>query len=257
MNIFTRHNIFIRSNEIKSDRQSIWLLHGFGDSGLAYKEVFDSPLSELVNIYVPDLPGFGVSPFNPQYLSLKEQAALLTRIIEEECPQDQKLNLVTHSIGALIGTWVCKDLGERINYYFNIEGNLTEADSYFSAKPLKFDGAEEFATSFQKEIFELAKSDEGYKRYFASLKFAEPEGMRNWSLTSQEHIQNNRCGVEFIKLKCRKIYLWGDKDTSKESQEFILKQDIPNKLYRGMGHWHMIENSEQLYGDIYEMIKQT
>ncbi|MEM6800496.1 MAG: alpha/beta fold hydrolase [Bacteroidota bacterium] len=254
MNIFIRHNIFIRSNQIKRDRPSIWLLHGFGDSGLAYKEVFESPLNEQLNIYIPDLAGFGVSPIHPQYITLKEQATLLARILKEESQQAQKINLLAHSIGALIGTWICQELGERINFYFNIEGNLTEADSYFSSKPLGFDSAAEFATSFQKEIFELAKLEERYKRYYSSLRFADPEGMRIWSLTSQEHIKDNRCGFEFMGLSCRKIYLWGDKDTTRESQDFIKEHNIPNKLYKGIGHWHMIENSQQLYQDIHEMI---
>ena len=58
MNIKILNKLFIRTNQIKDDRQSIWFLHGFADSGLAYKEVFGSPLNEEFNIYVIDLPGF-------------------------------------------------------------------------------------------------------------------------------------------------------------------------------------------------------
>jgi len=222
---------------------------------LAYKEVFESPLNEEFNIYVVDLPGFGVSPVNSDFLSIKEQATLLSNIIHEETSGQDKVNLVAHSLGALIGTWVCQELNEKINYYFNIEGNLTEADSYFSSKPLKFNSAKEFVESFNEEVFEIAKLEERYKRYYSSLRFAEPEGMKNWSLTSQEHIKENKSGIEFKELTCRKVYIWGDVDTPKETQKFIDKNEVPNKLYRGVGHWHMVENSEQLYNDINEKIK--
>lgn len=255
MNILVRNNIFIRTNQIQSKKPSIWLLHGFGDSGLAYTEVFESPLNKEFNVYVVDLPGFGVSPVQPEYVSIKAQANLLSEIIERETVNQGKVNIAAHSLGALIGTWVCQNLGERIHFYFNIEGNLTEADSYFSSKPLQFKSAQEFAVSFKAELFEIAKSQARYKRYYSSVRFADPEGMRNWSLTSQEHILGDKCGKEFIELACKKVYIWGDVDTPKQTQNFIFENDVPNQLYEGIGHWHMVENADQLYLDIMEKIK--
>ncbi|UJH68892.1 alpha/beta fold hydrolase [Allomuricauda sp. SCSIO 65647] len=257
MTIQIRHQLFIRTNSVKHGRQSIWFLHGFADSGLAYKEVFESSLNEEFNIYVVDLPGFGVSPINSDFISIKEQAVLMSNLIREETANQDKANLVAHSLGGLIGTWVCQNLKEKINWYFNIEGNLTEADSYFSSKPLQFKSAKEFVASFKAEVFEIAKSEERYKRYYSSLRLADPEGMRNWSLTSQEHIKENKCGIEFKQLTCKKVYIWGNADTPKETQKFIVENNIPNQLYEGIGHWHMVENSKQLYRDIHEKIKKV
>jgi len=252
--IKTLNQIFIRHNEIDNSRQSIWFLHGFADSGLAYKEVFESILNNNFNIYVVDLPGFGVSPVNPNYHSIKEQADLLSKTILEET--QEKVNIVAHSMAALIGTWTCQILKGKVNCYFNVEGNLTEADSYFSSKPLKFETVAEFTTSFEKEIFELAKSEERFKRYYSSLRFANPEGMRNWAFTSQKYIKNNKCGEEFNNLNCKKLYIWGDLDTPKDTQKFIKKYQIPNRLYSGVGHWHMSENADNFYSDINEVLKK-
>ena len=255
MKIKIHDNLFIRHNEIDNNRQSIWFLHGFADSGLAYQEVFTSNIATDFNIYVVDLPGFGSSPINNDFISIKEQSDLLSHIIEKETEHRRKINIVAHSIGALIGTWVCEKQSKKINCFFNIEGNLTEADSYFSSKPLKFNNSKEFISHFEKEIFEIAIKEERFRRYYSSLRFASPEGMRNWSISSQEHIKNNKCGLDFKNLSCNKIYLWGDLDTPKETQDFIKKSEIPNKLYRGIGHWHMIENPKILYEDINNMIK--
>lgn len=232
-------------------------MHGFADSGLAYKEVFDSPLNDGFNIYIVDLPGFGASPINPNCLSIHQQAELLSTIISNETTQQREVNLVAHSLGGLIGTWLCQSLGDKINYFFNIEGNLTEADSYFSSKPLSFQDAEEFFNSFEQEIFELAKSQERYRRYYSSLRFTNAEGMRNWSISSQEHITGNKCGHEFIDLTCNKLYIWGDCDTPDETQEFIKTHKIPNRLYKGVGHWHMVENANRLYRDFYDLLKKS
>lgn len=217
-------------------------------------EVFESILAHDFNIYVVDMPGFGASPMHPEYLSIKQQADLLSKVILEETSDQQSVTMVSHSLGSLIGTWVCEMLKKRIHYFFSIEGNLTEADSYFSSKPLKFDTAAEFSQSFNQEIFEKAKTDERYKRYYSSVRFAIPEAMRNWGLSSQEHIKDNRSGLEFVNLACNKIYVWGDVDTPLETQDFIAEQKVPNKLYQRVGHWHMIENATALYGDIHECI---
>ncbi|MEM6726386.1 MAG: alpha/beta hydrolase, partial [Bacteroidota bacterium] len=166
----------------------------------------------------------------------------------------QKIVIVAHSLGALIGTWICQLLADRIQYFFNIEGNLTLADGYFSSKPLGFDTAEAFANAFRKDIAEKADTAEIYHRYFSSLKVASPEGMRNWSFSSQKFIRDNQCGLEFAALHCHKLYIWGDVDTPLETQSFIKAHQIPNKLYSGIGHWHMIENNHELYGDIYQML---
>nr|WP_299387556.1 alpha/beta fold hydrolase [Allomuricauda sp.] len=253
MNIKILQNLFVRHNAIDSHKPSIWFIHGFGDSGLAYKEVFGSVLDRHFNLYVVDMPGFGASPLLSDCTSIDQQADLLSKVILLETGDAQQVNIVSHSLGSLVGTWLCQKLKGRVHWYFNVEGNLTVGDSYFSSKPLEFDTAQEFAKSFYQEIFEKAKLEERYKRYYCSVRLANPEGMRQWAKSSQEHVRENQCGFEFINLDCNKIYMWGDVDTPLETQKFITEHKIPNKLYEGVGHWHMIENTYQLYQDIYEM----
>jgi len=254
MKIVVKKNIFIRTNTIKKERQSIWFLHGFGDSGLAYLDIFKTPLNYHYNIYIVDLPGFGASPINLEKSSMKDHAGILAEIMTDESSSLEKVNIVAHSISSLIGTWICNSLKEKINYYFNVEGNLTEADSYFSNKPLQFSSAIAFKDSFQDEVFNMAIKEDIYKKYFCSLNFADPNGMMNWSKSSAEYIHNNRCGFEFEQLTCNKLYIWGDVDTPKQTVDFIETNNIPNKLYPGVGHWHMHENSIVFYSDIYQML---
>lgn len=74
-------------------------------------------------------------------------------------------------------------------------------------------------------------------------------------MTSQEHFLDNKYGKEFMELTCKKkIYILGDTDTPKETQKFILENDIPNQLYQGVGHLHMVENSKQFYEDIHQKL---
>ncbi|MEO0895291.1 MAG: alpha/beta fold hydrolase [Bacteroidota bacterium] len=255
MHINIAEGVFIRHNQLDEQRDSIWLIHGFADSGLVYQESFQSKLAEHFNLFVPDMPGFGVSPLGTDHKDIKRQAALLADIIKKSTKENRNINLVAHSIGGLIGTWICQQLEDRINHYVNVEGNLTEADSYFSNKPLKYANGQEFLEAFEQEIFKKAQAEERYRRYYASLRFAQIEGMVAWAESSQEHIKNNRCGHEFIQLKCPKTYLWGDLDTPLDTQTFIREHKLPHKRYPGIGHWHMVENPTRFYDDILHLCK--
>jgi len=250
--ISTAHQIFIRHNRLQEDRDSIFFLHGFADAGLAYLEVFESVLASHFNLYVVDLPGFGVSPLNPDYPSIKSHADLMAKVIAAQT--EGRVYIVAHSIGGLIGTWLCQQLGHNVGYYFNIEGNLTPPDSYFSSKPLQYDSPAAFFAAFEAEIFDLGKRQDRFKRYYSSLRYAQAQGMYNWAESSQPFVKDGLCGREFQALGCPKVYIWGDVDTPAETQAFIKHQQLPNRMYPGVGHWHMHENAAVLYPDIYELI---
>ena len=62
--------IFIRKSLIASARADLWFIHGFAESSFSFQEAFRSPLAKEFNLYVPDLPGFGVSPPHASFKSL-------------------------------------------------------------------------------------------------------------------------------------------------------------------------------------------
>lgn len=233
-------NILITTSKALEAKAQVWFIHGFGDSGKTYSEVFESDLAHNYDLYVVDMPGFGSSPRNSSVTSIKDQASLLKEIIQET--SDLPVVIVAHSIGGLVGTWLCQLLGSKVKYYFNIEGNLTEADSYFSSKPLGYETPEAFATDFTHEIFNQAITEERFKRYYASVVWANPQAMHDWATSSQHFVKDNLCGQEFQQLMCPKVYIWGDKDTPQETQQFIHQNQLPHEYFEGVGHWHMHEN---------------
>ncbi len=241
----------MRHNGLIPERDTVWFFHGFGDSGWAYREVFQTTLAAHYNVYVIDFPGFGASPAQAAYSTIPEQAKLLEKIIREEVGPGARVVLVAHSIGALIATQVAQNLAEQMLFYFNVEGNLTEADSYFSSQPQQYGTAQAFAQAFAQMVLQKAPAEERYRRYYASLRWADPDTMRSWSFSSLPWVQDDRCGYDFKALTCPKLYIWGDKDTPKPSQEFLAVQQIPNRVYPEVGHWHMLENTSVFYEDLY------
>lgn len=255
MHIKISHQVFIRHNDLLPKRDSIWFFHGFGDSGLAYREVFQSVLAPEYNLYVVDCPGFGASPPQKAFSTLPAQAQLMEDIIREELGSSSRIILVAHSIGALIATQLAQELGDRVLLYCNIEGNLTEADSYFSSKPQQYEQPQDFARDFEEEVFQKAQTEERYRRYYASLRLADPGTMRAWSFSSLPFVQKNACGYAFKALSCPKLYIWGDVDTPQMTQTFLKEQHIAHRQYPGIGHWHMLENADSFYPDLLSILQ--
>lgn len=246
MKLRIENNIFIRTNIVLDARADIWFIHGFGESGMSFIEAFSSPLAKIYNFYVPDLPGFGVTPFLGHNSDIRESCKLLRDLIRK-LTSERPIVIVAHSLGGIIGTWLCQSFGEQIISYANIEGNLTEADAFFSGTARDFTSAKEFSCFFISKVFSMLGSSESLHRYYASVRFAQPEALLAWGKSGAAATGETKSGSEFAKLLNKKIYLWGDQSSSDPTRNFLKNNGLPNHCFEGSGHWPMIEKSHDFY----------
>ena len=239
-----REGVFLRTHLNTNSPAHIWFLHGFGESSLCFKEAFFSELIESYSLFVPDLPGFGVSPPQPGKMSLEGTAEVTISLINM-LSHNKAVLLVAHSLGSVIATQIAHNLGETVRGVFSIEGNLTRSDGYFSAQATQFQQADAFYQYFLDLIYKRAENSETYQRYLASVRFAIPEAMMAWGRSSARLGESGRHGLDFVSLKCQKIYYWCMESTPKETQDFIVKYNIPNRQYTDAGHWPMIETPDK------------
>ena len=244
-----REGVFLRTHIDAKSVAHIWFLHGFGESSLSFKEAFFSELVESYSLFVPDLPGFGVSPPQPERMSIEGATEVMLPLING-LSRNKAVLLVGHSLGSGIATRVARKLGETVKGVFSIEGNLTRSDGYFSAQAAEFQQADAFHRYFIDLIHNQAANSEVYQRYLASVRFASPEAMMAWGRSSAHLGESGRHGFDFVSLKCQKTYYWSMESTPEETQDFIVKYDIPNTQYTGAGHWPMIETPDECYSEI-------
>jgi len=244
-----QEGVFLRTRKNDNSLAHIWFLHGFGESGLSFKEVFSSELVESYSLFVPDLPGFGVSPPQPEKMSL-EGAIEVTLSLIKVLSRNKAVLLVGHSLGSVVATQVARNLGETVKGVFSIEGNLTRSDGYFSAQAANFQQADAFYRYFLNLIYKRAENSEVHQRYLASVRFASPEAMMAWGRSSARLGGSGRHGLDFVSLTCQKTYYWSMESTPKETQDFIVKYNIPNRQYTDAGHWPMIETPDKCYSAI-------
>jgi len=260
MEIIVYDNVFFRYAKAAgkgSARGDVWFIHGFGESGLSFAEAFDSPLAEGFNLYVPDLPGFGVSPRRPDVNTVADSTKVLLDLIEG-ISKDAEVYLVGHSLGGIIGTWVAgsERLTGRVVAFANIEGNLTVADTFATSLTQNYDDPNAFFEFFSGVVVSRLGEGPAFRRFLASLTLADPGVLLSWGKSCVAATGETKSGEEYAALDVDTLYIWGDENTPEMTRDFILENNINNWEVKGAGHWVMIDKSEECYGAIHDFFNE-
>lgn len=240
--------IFLRVAESQGTTSDIWFVHGFGESGLSFQEAFSSPLASAHNLYVPDLPGSGVTPPISDVRSIASAASLLVSLLTD-LSGARPIVLVGHSLGSLIAVEAARVLGDRILLLVSVEGNLTDDDTYL-IRFTKFDTPKTFYEAMTRHIASLDGDKEALLRYSTSLRLADPETL--WHLgRSGLAATGETLGAEsFLATKCRKAYYWGGSSLSEKSRNLLTEWPILKREFSDAGHWPMITRARQFYATL-------
>jgi pimeloyl-ACP methyl ester carboxylesterase len=187
---------------------------------------------------------------------INEYAGLLANLITEKSTTS-KIFLVAHSFGSVIATLICENLNEKVTGFISVEGNLTQADSYFSGWAGQYEDGEVFQQDFKKLL--KYKSDERpeFEYYFASATIADPKALILLGKSSRNFTKNEDAGNRFLALQCPKLYIWGDVDTPAITRDFIINKSINNYLFKGHTHWMMKEDPDLFYSKLIDFFNQT
>lgn len=250
--------LFVRHSEIRGDRSSIVCLHGLGESGLSFAEIFARPELADYNLVVPDLLGFGLSSMaaNEDY-SFTAQAGRIWTALDHLGIQDA--TFVGHSMGGDLATLMTNwDQGGRIKSLVNVEGNLTRADMFISSEAVKAEQqgrfTEWFATDFQQARFRsLAQERPSGMRYFASLLLCRPEAFRASALEldEQNDAPDDSSATEiarsFMSREIPRVFCWGSDGPSEASKELLRNAAFCHHEFAGASHWVMVDRAEEFY----------
>jgi pimeloyl-ACP methyl ester carboxylesterase len=255
-------DIFLRVSEPPGAVSGVWLVHGFGESGLSFREAFSSPLAAAYDLYAPDLPGFGVSPPDPGVRSIDAAAGRLVSLVGR-LSGGKPVALVGHSMGSLIAVEAARRLGSQAVLVVSIEGNLTDEDTYFSRLTNQYEAPGKFYTALQEriagQIAGLKDDDderEALLRYRASVRLADPETLWDLGKSGVEATGDTRGAESFLALPCRRSYYWGGASPSPKSRDLLADWPaaIERREFPGAGHWLMITQNRQLYAALAEDI---
>jgi alpha/beta hydrolase fold len=276
-------------NDMKKSSFSILFIHGLGDSSLAWKPFVQDPRFSDYNLIAPDLVGYGNSePGEKCDFGYVTHSRHLFELIEHLDIKD--IVIVGHSMGGVIASFMVscyvkiksnnfleqKDdfnfenytgikpidiVSEKMIYdlnisrLINVEGNLTSADAFISARAVKAYEKGSYDRWFKtfKKVTETSWINENPKsaHYAKSLNKCNPQaflqGSKDLNFWKKDFEKTDiaAVGILYKSIQTPKIYLYGSKSVSTESINFINEHSIESKGFEGAGHWVMNDSEKQ------------
>ncbi len=239
----TFKNVAVWSGGSSDSRFDLWLLGGFSESHLCFRDAFKYPVSEDARLFIFDPPGQGASPPRTNGLTIPEYAALWKELIDHYSGS-RPVVLAGHSMASIVAVETVALMENKPLMVVSVEGNLIKADAFFTGQAANYDTPEEFYAFFTKEILKRVGKGRVPMRYFSSLQFADP--LTIWTL-GRSVLEYRTPGQDLMDLACPYICYWDSKSVPPESKEFILNNNVRNRELDGMGHWPMVHSPETFY----------
>ena len=257
---------YIRHNKIAQGRATLLFLHGLGESGQCFLEVFENGRFDNCNIIVPDLIGYGKSSefVNGDY-GFETHIEKLLKIIEYF--KIHHLIVIGHSMGGDIATLFCaSDKNNKIVKLVNIEGGITQYDLFISQEAVNAAEAGNFTHWFHDEFMTatvLENWGQKYsscKRYHSSLRDCNPEAFlanarelcqRNTALPGKYKSETGRI---YCSLSIPKVFCYGTESVPSGTLDFLKESKLKRQAFDGAFHWLMIDRAKEFYSFLYDFI---
>jgi pimeloyl-ACP methyl ester carboxylesterase len=260
--------LFFRHNDVHPSRPVVLFIHGLGESGLCFKEAFESRVTKECSLVVPDMMGYGRSSVavGGDY-SMESQIRRLWRLLDSMGVDS--FYVVGHSLGGDIGTFMASaDTRQRLKGLVNIEGDLTPHDVFFSNRVVSASEAGNFAEWFEREFKEeiVLKAWGGRwsscRRYYASLQFSRPEA---FLANAKEMYEKNQpvpgraeclTGLTYAALGIPRIFCWGSESLARGTQEFLESASLHHRKFEPAFHWPMVDQADIFYDFLSEQLRR-
>jgi len=268
--LFKEGNEFncIRHNEILPGRITLLFLHGLGESGQCFQEVFEDGRFDNCNIVIPDLIGYGKSSESADGdYRIETHIEKLWKIIADLEIHD--LIVIGHSMGGDIATFLCaSDRKNIIKKFVNIEGNITQYDLFISREAVKAAEGGNFTHWFHDEFMTatvLENWGQKYsscRRYHSSLHDCRPEAFlanarelfnKNTELPGKHKSETGRI---YCSLPILKVFCYGTESISSGTVDFLDENELEYKAFDNSFHWPMIDRANEFYSFLYEFVSK-
>jgi len=240
------NQMFVRTIAGSNDREPILYLHGLGESGLCFERLARHPLLAELPQLIPDLPGYGRSPWPAEPLSF---VALVDHLAEWLTARGQRpVTVVGHSLGGVLALLLTERHANLVARVVDVDGNICADDCVFSGQAAAM-SLDEFCTGgfddMRGRIYLDGTEDEALRGYYASLRLCDP---RAYHLGSTELVQASRRGdlaTRLARLAAPVLYVAGAPDgASPRSRELLDRAGVRTVEIGPAGHWPFIDDAD-------------
>jgi pimeloyl-ACP methyl ester carboxylesterase len=235
-------------------------VHGLGADGRCFRGALDTPRLQGRALLIPDLAGFGNSPYADGFsCTMEAQADLLSDLCQSL--QIRQIAIVAHSMGGAVGIILAEKWPDTVTHFINAVGNLIPEDCFCSRPMAQMDW-----NTFRSE---------GFKRFKAQIQAQQPHPGRPPSTYSQSlertsayAMYHSCCDLvrlsdednlldRFLQLPCRKLYLQDEDSRMPSRLESALRQSgLPVISVPVSGHGMMEDNPATFYNAVARFLEE-
>ncbi len=228
-------------------RPALVFLHGLGESGLCFEHLCARPELAAWRLLVPDLPGYGRSPWTDHPWSLAEQADHLAAWLRGR--GTGPVVVVGHSQGGVTGLLLAERHPALVAGLVDVEGNKSRGDCVFSGAAARQTAAAFAAGGFDRLrqlVYRAGADDPAQRGYFAGLRLCDPALFHANSLELVALSVPETLAGRLAALPCPRLYVAGQPGGAcARSRELLAAAGVPTLALEPSGHWPFIDRVEE------------
>lgn len=238
--------LYVRRRPAHSPRATLLWIHGLGESGLGFEDLFANPRLAAWSMVAPDLAGYGKSPWPDSPLRLREQAAALADWLGARV--GDPVVVVGHSMGGVVGTILCELAPDSVRGFINVEGNISIEDCTFSSRAAALELEVFLSKGFGDlldSVFAAGFDSPALRAYYPSLRICDPRAYHLNSTELVELSQAEDMARRMAALSVPSCYLHGAPGgAGMHSQGLLRAAGIELAAVDGAGHWPFLDQAE-------------
>lgn len=219
----------------------VWI-HGLGEWSISYDAIVQHPAFAGLGHTLPDLPGYGRSPW-PAALPAGDSLEHLAEHLAAWLAPRPPAILLGHSLGGVLATLVAERVPAR--GVVNIDGNLTRGDCTFSARAAAWaqgDFVDRGFAQLRAEVLAEGARDPSLHGYHAALVAASPAMFHQNAADLVRLSETEGLANRLARLRCPKLFIAGLPDGVCEQSRALLEREAVRWVgIEPAGHWLFVE----------------
>lgn len=237
-------------------RTLVWI-HGLGESGRCFDAITAHPALSPYRHVVPDLPGYGRSPWPARAPSLTDTADELAGWL---AARDDDAVLVGHSLGGVLATLCVERHPRAARAIVDVDGNVCLDDCTFSRRIAAF--AEEDAAVAAEQVWTWvagqAGTDAALRGYAASLAFADPAVLWRHARELVALSTEDRLAARRARLPVPLVYVAGAPGgASPRSRAQLAAAGVAVEAVGPAGHWPFVDQPLAFADAVARFVERT
>ncbi len=236
------HDMIVR--RFGAGPEIVWI-HGLGEWSISYDAIVQHPAFAGHAHTLPDLPGYGRSPWPAQLGGADTLDQLADHLAAWLAPRPPAV-LIGHSMGGVLATLVAERIPAR--GVVSIDGNLSSGDCTFSARAAAWSD-EEFAArglaELRAEILAEGASDPALHDFHAALCASSPMVFHRNAVDLVRLSGTDTLAARLAALRCPALFVAGVPDGVCEHSRALLARDRVRWVgIEPAGHWIHVDQPD-------------